>query len=246
MITTALRPRHPALYQINTRDWLHELGRALGRAATLEDVDDASLDRIAADGFDWVWLLGIWHTGSVGCDFSRNHPEWQREYREVLPDFTLEDVCGSPFAVTEYVVHRDFGGPRALERFRKRLSERGLRLMLDFVPNHTALDHTWVRERPGFVCRSGWLSGFPLLLVPTVLMGGTVPVLIRYVTRSLDRLAVNCHEIVRGRQSGDGCAATKRSMAAMPIVVVEPSGQRVAPLRGGWVGTPVGPLVQQG
>ena len=44
-----------ALYQINTRVWLHELGETLARSATLDDVSDASLDRIAADGFDWVW-----------------------------------------------------------------------------------------------------------------------------------------------------------------------------------------------
>src|SRR5260221_315122 len=31
-----------------------------------------------------------------------------------------------------------------------RLPARGLRLMLDFVPNHTALDHPWVRARPDF------------------------------------------------------------------------------------------------
>jgi hypothetical protein len=139
---------HPSLYQINTRVWLHELSVARGRPATLVDVDDAVLDRIAADGFDWVWLLGVWQTGEAGRRVSLSQPDWQREYREVLPDFTAEDVCGSPFAVREYVVHRDFGGPRALERFRKRLAERNLRLMLDFVPNHTALDHPWVRERP--------------------------------------------------------------------------------------------------
>jgi hypothetical protein len=46
--------RHPALYQINTRAWLHELGAALHRPATLADVSDAAIDRFAADGFDWV------------------------------------------------------------------------------------------------------------------------------------------------------------------------------------------------
>jgi len=30
------------------------------------------------------------------------------------------------------------------------LAARGLRLMLDFVPNHTALDHPWVKARPDF------------------------------------------------------------------------------------------------
>jgi Alpha amylase, catalytic domain len=143
-------PHYPALYQINTRVWLHELGVALGRPATLEDISDASLDQFAADGFDWVWLLGIWQTGEAGRQVSLRQQEWQPEYRELLPDFTSDDVCGSPFAVREYVVNREFGGPRALEQFRKRLAERGVKLMLDFVPNHTALDHPWVHEHPEF------------------------------------------------------------------------------------------------
>jgi hypothetical protein len=143
-------PRYPALYQINTRVWLHELGVALGRAATLDDVPDVSLDELSADGFDWVWLLGIWQTGEAGRQVSLHQPEWQAEYRELLPDFTPGDVCGSPFAIREYVVNREFGGSPALERFRKRLANRGVKLMLDFVPNHTALDHPWASEHPEF------------------------------------------------------------------------------------------------
>ena len=107
-------PRYPALYQINTRAWLYELRATLGRPATLEDVPDAPIDQFAADGFDWVWLLGVWQTGNAGRQVSLSQPEWQREYRELLPDFTADDVCGSPFAVRDYVVNRDFGGPRAL------------------------------------------------------------------------------------------------------------------------------------
>lgn len=143
-------PRHPALYQLNTRTRLHELGLAAGRRVTLDDLTDASLDRLAADGFDWVYLLGAWQTGEAGRAISRSRPEWMAEYRTLLPDFTVEDVCGSPFAVAEYVVNRDFGGPHALARLRERLRGRGVRLMLDFVPNHTALDHAWVHEHPEF------------------------------------------------------------------------------------------------
>jgi glycosidase len=139
---------HASLLQINTRACLHELGVARGRPATLDDVDDVTIGRIAADGFDWVWLLGVWETGEAGRRVSLSRPEWQREYHELLPDFVPDDVCGSPFAVREYVVHRDFGGPRALERLRKRLAERNLRLMLDFVPNHSAMDHPWIHARP--------------------------------------------------------------------------------------------------
>jgi glycosidase len=148
-------PRYPSLCQINTRVWLHERGLALGRPATLDDVADESLDRVAADGFDWVWLLGVWQTGEAGRQVSLSQPDWQHEYRELLPDFAEADVCGSPFAVRDYVVNRDFGGPPALARFRQRLAERGVKLMLDFVPNHTALDHAWAREHPEFYVPGG-------------------------------------------------------------------------------------------
>ena len=40
-------PRYASLYQINTRVWLTELSRALGKRATLDDIPDAELDRIA-------------------------------------------------------------------------------------------------------------------------------------------------------------------------------------------------------
>jgi hypothetical protein len=40
-------PRHPSLYQINTRVWLTALARSLGRRATLDDIPDAELDRLA-------------------------------------------------------------------------------------------------------------------------------------------------------------------------------------------------------
>ena len=143
-------PRFPSLYQINTRCYLAELEARLARPVTLHDVPDADVDRIASSGFDWVWLLGIWQTGEAGRQVSLRQPEWQGEYRELLPDFTSADVAGSPFAVREYAVHTDFGGAKALGDFRRRLAERGVRLMLDFVPNHTALDNPWVYEHPEY------------------------------------------------------------------------------------------------
>src|SRR5262249_49496453 len=44
----------------------------------------------------------------------------------------------------------DFGGDAALARLRQRLRQRGLRLMLDFVPNHMAPDHAWVDSHPEY------------------------------------------------------------------------------------------------
>jgi glycosidase len=143
-------PRCPSLYQINTRVRLAEIGASLGRPATLDDWTDAELDDLAETGFDIVWLLGVWQTGTAARSVSLSNPEWLHEYRSTLPDYQEPDVTGSCFAIRDYHVHQDFGGDEALQRVRQRLRVRGLRLMLDFVPNHTAPDHLWVSQRPDF------------------------------------------------------------------------------------------------
>jgi len=143
-------PLYPSLYQINTRVWLTDLSKILGRTATLDDIPDAELDRLVEMGFDWIWFLSVWQTGTAGQQLSRSNPEWRKEFQETLPDLCEEDIGGSGFAITGYAVHRQLGGDAALARLRERLRRRGMRLLLDFVPNHTAPDHPWVEEHPEY------------------------------------------------------------------------------------------------
>lgn len=150
MSDSVVRVRYPALYQLNTRVRLAALARALGRPATLDDIADAELDALAAAGFDWLWLLGVWQTGEAGRQVSLHNAGWHAEYQRLLPDLTAADVPGSCFAITSYHVGRELGGDSALARIRKRLHQRGMRLLLDFVPNHTAPDHPWVHAHPDY------------------------------------------------------------------------------------------------
>ena len=143
-------PRYPSLYQINTRVWLTELSRTLGHPATLDDIPDAELDRLAKLGFDWIWLLSVWQTGPAAQQVSRTNPEWRREFQETLADLREEDIAGSGFAITGYTVHQNLGGDAALARLRDRLGSRGLKLMLDFVPNHMSLDHPWLEDHQDY------------------------------------------------------------------------------------------------
>jgi hypothetical protein len=143
-------PRYPQLYQINTRVWLTELSATLGRSATLDDIPDAELDRLAEMGFDWIWLLSVWQTGAAGQQVSRTNAEWRRDFEATLPDLQEEDIAGSGFAIADYSVSAAMCGNAGLARLRERLRRRGLRLMLDFVPNHMALDHGWVEDHPEY------------------------------------------------------------------------------------------------
>jgi glycosidase len=142
--------RHPSLYQLNTRVLLQERGTELGRPATFDDFTDAFLDDIAEKGFQWVWPLGVWQTGQAARQISRSNPKLREEYKKTLPDLREDDICGSPFAIVAYTTNKDFGGDAALKRFRDRLAKRKLKLLLDFVPNHTAPDHPWVNEHPEY------------------------------------------------------------------------------------------------
>lgn len=142
--------QYPSLFQINTRVWLKELSGSLRRPARLDDIPEVALDRLAEMGFDWVWLLSVWQTGLRGQQVSRSNHEWRKEFEETLPDLREEDIAGSGFAITGYTVHSNLGGDAALARLRERLRKRGLRLMLDFVPNHTGLDHPWVEDHPEY------------------------------------------------------------------------------------------------
>ena len=129
------------LYEIDTRAWVRELG-----VARLRDVPDEALDRLAALGFSWVWLMGVWTPSSYAERLARQHAD---EYRRALPDLVVDaDVVASPYAVGAYEVSSRLGGPGDLASLRARLATRGLRLLLDFVPNHTACDHRFVLTQP--------------------------------------------------------------------------------------------------
>ena len=133
-----MSPNYPSLYQINTRVWLTELSLGLNRKATLNDIPDTELDKLAEMGFDWIWFLSVWSTGEAARRVSLENPEWRRDFEKTLPDLQDEDIAGSGFAITAYAVHPDLGGDEALMQLRERLRKRGLKLMLDFVPNHMA------------------------------------------------------------------------------------------------------------
>ena len=134
---------HPLLYEAFARVWLAESG-----ARSLAEVPDATLDRLAAAGFDHLWLMGVWTIGTLGPAIARHHEGVGRDLDVMLPGWSPADVVGSPYAIAGYTVDPALGGDPALATLRSRLATRGIRLLLDFVPNHTARDHHWIHDSP--------------------------------------------------------------------------------------------------
>jgi 4-alpha-glucanotransferase len=144
-------PGQPVLYEINTWAWLQELSRELGRPVDLAGVPDEQWDRIAAWGLDGVWLMGVWERSPFSARMAWEDSHLRRECEEALGGLERQWVVGSPYSVRRYVVDRRLGGPRGLAVAREMLARRGLRLVLDYVPNHVAPDHPWVREHPEYL-----------------------------------------------------------------------------------------------
>ena len=118
--------RHPAwarrcaIYQVNVRQYTPQ-----GTLAAFEP----HLDRIAEmmGGQGIVWFMPIQPIGAEQRKGSMGSYYSIRDYTEVNPEFgTLEDF----------------------RRIVDRAHALGLRVILDWVANHTAWDHTWTREHP--------------------------------------------------------------------------------------------------
>jgi glycosidase len=140
----------PFVYEINTWVWLRELSLRLGRQVRLDSVPGAEWDTIANFGMDAVWLMGVWERSPEGRRIARFEQGLEPAYRQVLTDFTHQDVVGSPYSIRRYRVDDSLGGPAGLALARSELARRGLGLILDFVPNHVAPDHPWIREHPEY------------------------------------------------------------------------------------------------
>jgi hypothetical protein len=145
------------IYEVNTAVWLEALSRAAGRRLTLADLPDSVWDEITPAGADAVWLMGVWERIPAGLALANADAGLQVSFRDTLPGLRSEDVIGSPYCVRRYVVDAIFGGPPALATARAPLAARGVRLLLDYVPNHVAPDHPWALSEPElFVRGDGW------------------------------------------------------------------------------------------
>jgi glycosidase len=123
------RPRHPewsrdaVIYQLNQRCFTPE-GTFAAAAA--------HLPRLKHLGVTILWLMPV-------------NPIGRKNRKGSL---------GSPYAVRDYTcVNHEFGRLEDLRDFVSRAHELGLRVIIDWVPNHTACDHIWVQDHPEWYAR---------------------------------------------------------------------------------------------
>ncbi|MCH5219456.1 MAG: alpha-amylase [Muribaculaceae bacterium] len=125
--TTVKHPewaKNAVIYEVNTRQFTDE-----GSFAGV----NANLDRLKDLGVDILWFMPI-------------HPISEKNRKGEL---------GSYYAVKDYkAVNPEFGTLADFKTLVDNAHARGMKVILDWVPNHTGCDNAWVIEHPDYYARN--------------------------------------------------------------------------------------------
>lgn len=151
-----------SLYEISARPWLYNLTQKYQKPIVrLLDVPDSEWKDIKGWGFDMIFVMGVWQLGNYGLNFDRTNPDLLAHYPQVLPGCTTADIIGSPYAVTNYTCNAPLGTDSDILALKQKLNALGLLLMLDYVPNHTAVDSSWAISNIEYYVRAPKGTGPP-------------------------------------------------------------------------------------
>lgn len=133
------------IYQIFPRYWGDRAGKQK-KGGTLDEngcgkfsnIDRKSLDYFKSLGVTHLWLTGIVRhaTGESTGGCTASSPDW------------VKGRAGSPYAITDYYDVNPYLADvpeKRMEEFKdllKRVHNAGLKVIIDFVPNHVARDYT--------------------------------------------------------------------------------------------------------
>lgn len=134
----------PIIYQVVPRYWGAYESQNVRNASLSEngcghfaDFDDASLNYIKGLGCTHVWYTGVIRhaTACNTCGCRPSHPSF------------LKGAAGSPYAITDYYDVNPYlavDAPRRMVEFEelvKRTHAKGLKVIIDFIPNHVSRDN---------------------------------------------------------------------------------------------------------
>jgi glycosidase len=116
--------KNGVIYEINTRQYSPE-----GTFKALE----ADLPRIKELGIDILWLMPVYPIGEK----NRKVPEGAKT------------GLGSYYSIRDYkAINPEFGTAGDFISLLNKAHEMGLKVIIDWVANHTARDHSWISEHP--------------------------------------------------------------------------------------------------
>jgi glycosidase len=112
--------RQGNIYEVNTRQYTAE-GTFNAFAA--------HLDRLKEMGVQTVWFMPI----------------------NPISKLDRKGTLGSYYAVSDYTaINPEYGTMDDWKQLVKTIHEKGMKVLIDWVPNHTGADHPWIKNHPKF------------------------------------------------------------------------------------------------
>ena len=136
---------NPRIYEINTRVWIKQFGAD----SKLFDIPDDFIKRLSDWGIDALWFMGIWKNNPETVEEYCFEPSLVANYNNSLPDWNKNDVIGSPYSIDNYEVNPTLGTKEDLLNLKQKLNDSGIKLVLDFVPNHFSSYSNLLETNPG-------------------------------------------------------------------------------------------------
>lgn len=124
------------LYEINMRQWKsYRDENGVIQLGGFKKLGLNDLKAIKAEGFNTIWVMGIWEIGPKVYHLSKKY---------------ASDFQGSPFAIYDYKVAPELGSEQDFQELVQRAHSLRMSVVVDFVPNHMGLDSAWLNEHPEY------------------------------------------------------------------------------------------------
>ncbi|MBI4656235.1 MAG: glycosidase [Elusimicrobia bacterium] len=140
---------NPHLIEINIRLWLNALRKKYSADLTLSAIPEDEWLELKHFGFDMVWLMGVWMPSPESGKIAKSDAKLLDEAKKIRPGAGIENIGPSPYAVFDYRLNPEFGFEGEIKALKEKLNSLGMKLLLDFVSNHTARDNPFIKECEG-------------------------------------------------------------------------------------------------
>ena len=77
-----------------------------------------------------IWFMGVWNNGIEGRNFDKKDESRIKKYNKNLPNWTNEDVIGSPYSIYSYDPSPEIGNLDDLKWLKEELNKRKIKFRI--------------------------------------------------------------------------------------------------------------------